>query len=71
MEAKDGGVPARSSTAVITIEVERNFETPAFTSASYSTQISETQALSISVLRVSAFDSDVRVSRYILTIFDL
>ncbi|XP_035826841.1 protocadherin Fat 4, partial [Aplysia californica] len=68
LEAKDGGSPAASATALVTINVLRNLFAPEFVNTSYTARIFETQGLGSAILRVQAFDQDTRspqnITRY-------
>ncbi|XP_046564129.1 protocadherin Fat 1-like, partial [Haliotis rubra] len=63
IEARDGGSPARSATALVYITVNRNLNPPVFTTQAYSARIPETQQLAVSVVQVQATDGD-RVAPY-------
>ncbi|KAJ8318063.1 hypothetical protein KUTeg_003154 [Tegillarca granosa] len=52
IEAKDGGTPALSATALVEITVQRNLFTPSFTNLTYETTILETQAIGTTVIRL-------------------
>ncbi|KAJ8316548.1 hypothetical protein KUTeg_005899, partial [Tegillarca granosa] len=58
IEAKDGGTPALSATALVEITVQRNLFTPSFTNLTYETTILETQAIGTTVIRLLATDQD-------------
>ncbi|XP_076458559.1 protocadherin Fat 1-like [Babylonia areolata] len=60
VEARDGGTPARSATALLSINVRRNLAAPVFVQNSYETTILETQSLGVNILRVSATDADTK-----------
>ena len=62
VEAKDGGNPALSATALVTINVERNLFSPVFAQDTYAATIFETQDLGSAILTVFATDADIRVS---------
>ena len=62
IEARDGGTPPRSATALVNINVQRNLVRPVFQQSSYETTILETQSLGINILRVIATDADTKVS---------
>ena len=57
----DGGDPPRSATAIIKVQVTRNFEEPRFSPAEYSKTILETQPIGVSIVKVTARDRDVKV----------
>lgn len=58
IEARDGGTPALSATALVDITVQRNLFTPSFTNLTYETTILETQAIGTTVIRLLATDQD-------------
>ena len=62
VEAKDGGNPAASATALVTINVLRNLFSPVFANNTYTATIFETQDLGSAIVRVVATDADTRVS---------
>ena len=62
IEARDGGTPPRSATALVSINVQRNLVRPVFQQSTYETTILETQSLGINILRVIATDADTKVS---------
>ena len=61
IEARDGGTPPRSATALVNINVQRNLVAPVFQQSSYQTTILETQSLGVNILRVVATDADTKV----------
>ncbi|GFN78435.1 protocadherin fat 4, partial [Plakobranchus ocellatus] len=60
VEAKDGGNPAASAVALVTINVLRNLFAPVFVEPSYEVTIFETRNLDSSFLTVRATDADNR-----------
>ena len=62
MLATDNGFPARSATAIVVVDVLRNFFNPRWTQQSYSTNVLETQSLGIPFLTVTATDNDSQVA---------
>ena len=64
MEAKDGGTPAASSTALVEITVLRNLFSPEFVNTTYETSVFETQDLGNVILKVSATDDDTKVEYF-------
>ncbi|KAL8559117.1 hypothetical protein ACOMHN_046165 [Nucella lapillus] len=71
VEARDGGTPPRSATALVSINVRRNLASPVFVQNTYETTILETQSLGVNILRVSATDADTKrphnVTQYYIT----
>ena len=66
MQAIDNGIPRRSDSNTITINIVRNQGPPVFTqNANYFTTIDEDLPVFSSVLTVSATDSDASVSYYL------
>lgn len=59
IEARDGGSPSRSATALVQITVLRNLFTPEFTQLFYNITIDETQQLGQNLLQISARDDDL------------
>ena len=59
--ATDNGFPARSATAIVVVDVLRNFFSPQWQQASYTTNVLETQSLGIPIIAVTAVDSDSQV----------
>jgi len=60
--AYDGGTPARSATAIATINILRNLNRPIFNPNSYEETIQETLQAGSSILQVFASDADRTVS---------
>ena len=58
----DGGTPARSATGLVNIYVGRNNLAPVFNPSSYTATLKETAPVGVSILTVSATDTDVVVS---------
>ncbi|WAQ96421.1 FAT4-like protein [Mya arenaria] len=67
IEARDGGNPARSSTSLVAISVNRNLFDPQFTQQSYNITIDETQSLGVNILQISASDLDSRAPHNVIT----
>ena len=63
--ARDGGSPPRTATAIATITVQRNINSPVFEAQSYNETILETRQLGLPFLQVKATDNDIRVSWFI------
>lgn len=61
VEARDGGSPPRSATALVNINVQRNLHAPVFNPTRYEETILETTGLGVSLVRVLATDADTRV----------
>ena len=66
MVAEDGGSPAKTATALVKLEILRNFYEPEFDPISYNATILETHGLGQSILQVTADDSDTKVSPHCL-----
>ena len=60
--ATDNGSPARSATAIVVVDIQRNFQPPTWLQTTYSSSVLETQALGIPFQQVSATDADAQVS---------
>lgn len=60
--AYDGGSPPRSATAIATINILRNLNSPVFSPSNYEETILETMQVGTSILRVTASDADRSVS---------
>ena len=60
--AKDGGSPAKSSTALLTLTIDRNFNPPIYNPQTYNATIFEDQPEGVEILKVTATDADLRVS---------
>ena len=60
--ARDGGTPAKSATATVEIEVQRNLNAPVFSRASLAVSLPEIAPAGSSVTTVSASDADAAVS---------
>uniref|UniRef100_A0A8W8I309 Cadherin domain-containing protein n=1 Tax=Magallana gigas TaxID=29159 RepID=A0A8W8I309_MAGGI len=60
MFVQDGGSPPRTATAVASITVQRNINSPVFERQSYNETILETRQLGLSFLQVKATDGDTR-----------
>ena len=67
IEARDGGSPARSATALVGINVQRNLYSPEFTQLFYNITIDETQQLGQNILQISAIDQDNRSPHNVIT----
>ena len=61
IQAKDGGSPPRSGTAVVTIVIDRNLMRPRFYPTTYSETINELTNLGQVITSVYANDSDINV----------
>ena len=61
VEARDGGTPARLTSAVLSVKVLRNLHAPRFTSSQYEVSVLETHSVGESVLKVEARDDDDKV----------
>ena len=59
--ARDNGSPARSATAVVTVDIQRNFQAPVWVDANLGGNIPENQAYGVSIIKVSANDPDSQV----------
>ena len=66
---EDGGVPPRSRTAILTVNMLRNLNAPQFVEGTYEAEIQETHNIGASVLRIRATDSDNKVGNLIVYIF--
>ncbi|KAK3584481.1 hypothetical protein CHS0354_018066 [Potamilus streckersoni] len=55
---QDGGSPYLSDTAIVTVNIRRNLDTPRFNPVEYTRTIFETQALGVPIIRLTATDSD-------------
>jgi len=62
VQAKDGGSPPRTDTAVVHVTVDRNLNKPVFDPQSYVSHVSETLQLGSVIATVAAKDADLRVS---------
>ena len=60
LQVNDGGTPSKSSTAMLTVTVNRNLFDPVFNPVNYNITIYEDQTLGEEILRVTATDADVR-----------
>ena len=67
IEARDGGNPSLSATAVVEITVLRNLFAPEFTQQNYEIQIDETQPLGVNILQISAQDQDATSPHNVIT----
>lgn len=70
MLATDNGSPARSATAIVIVDIQRNFQAPVWVQTSYSVAIPETQSFGVNFLQVSATDGDSQVNENICLIFN-
>lgn len=60
--ARDNGSPARSATAVVIVDIQRNFQPPVWTSnALFAASIAENQPLGVPFVTVDADDFDSQV----------
>ena len=66
LQARDGGNPARSTTTLVEISVNRNLFNPEFTQTSYETTIDEIQALGETVVQMTGRDVDDRQPHNVL-----
>ncbi len=64
VEVADGGNPARTRTAILTVNIQRNLATPIFAQTNYKTEILEIQTIGQSILKVQARDADQKVRCY-------
>ena len=62
IQAKDGGTPAMSGTAVVVIKINRNLFRPVFAPTFYTKTISELTDLGEVIVKLNATDNDMRVS---------
>ena len=62
MLAKDGGTPSRTATTIVTIDVDRNLNSPRFSPDNVRVAIPETLAAGSLVTAVTASDDDTQVS---------
>ena len=60
--ATDGGTPALTDTATVTVAVECNLNSPQFTTTTYNKAIYETQIPGVGFLPLIANDNDAAVS---------
>ena len=58
MRVEDGGVPPRTRTAILTVNVLRNLNAPRFDNQAYKGEILEVHGIGQSVLQVRATDGD-------------
>ncbi len=61
MLAKDGGTPPQTATSIVTINVDRNLNTPRFRESNIRVNIPETLAAGSLVSAVAATDQDTQV----------
>ena len=61
--AKDQGVPQRSSSVPVTIDVNRNLNRPVFINLPYTISIPETIGIGVNFFRANAVDNDDVVSK--------
>ncbi len=61
MLAKDGGTPAQTATTIVTIDVDRNLNSPRFAQGNLRVNIPETLAAGSLVTSVTASDEDSQV----------
>ena len=64
ISARDGGSPPRTATAIATITVQRNINSPVFEAQFYHVIILETTQLGLPLLQLKATDNDIRVSSF-------
>ena len=67
VEARDGGTPSLSATALVEITVLRNLFDPEFTQQNYEVTIDETQALGVDILQIVARDQDATAPHNVIT----
>ncbi|KAH3873303.1 hypothetical protein DPMN_036535 [Dreissena polymorpha] len=67
LEARDGGTPARSASALVSVNVQRNLFNPEFIQLNYNITIDETQQLGSNILQITARDQDVRSPHNVIT----
>ena len=67
IEARDGGSPARSTTALVQISVRRNLFDPEFNTLFYNVTIDETQPLLDAILTIDAKDNDISAPHNVIT----
>ena len=60
--AKDGGTPSRTATTIVTIDVDRNLNSPRFNPNNARVNIPETLAAGSLVTSVTASDEDTQAS---------
>jgi protocadherin Fat 4 len=61
--ARDNGSPARSATAVVTVDIQRNFQAPIWVDTSKSVTIPEVLAYGVTFTNVQANDFDSQVMK--------
>ena len=64
ISARDGGSPPGTATAIATITVQRNINSPVFEAQFYHVIILETTQLGLPSLQLKATDNDIRVSSF-------
>ena len=62
--AKDGGTPSRTATTIVTIDVDRNLNSPRFSPNNLRVNIPETLTAGSLVTSVTASDEDTQASYY-------
>lgn len=67
IEARDGGSPSRSATALVQINVLRNLNFPRFTQQNYNVTIDETQSLDQTIIQILATDDDLTAPHNTIT----
>ncbi|VDI54527.1 Hypothetical predicted protein, partial [Mytilus galloprovincialis] len=71
IQAKDGGTPAMSGTAVVVIKINRNLFRPVFAPTFYTKTISELTDLGEVIVKLNATDNDMRspnnITRYLMS----
>lgn len=67
IEARDGGSPSRSATALVGINVQRNLFDPQWRDLFYNVTIDETQQLGTTIIQLSAQDQDIRSPHNVIT----
>ena len=59
----DGGVPAKTASVVVEIEILHNFREPEFEQGRYNATVLENIPLGTSIAQVTAVDLDVQVKK--------
>ena len=67
IEARDGGTPSLSATALVEITVLRNLFDPEFTQQNYEVTIDETQSLGVNIVQLTAEDRDATSPHNVIT----
>jgi hypothetical protein len=64
--ASDGGMPSKTDTTVVTVDVDRNLFAPKMTQGEWVANILETQDLGVPFALVEAVDEDQKVRMFSL-----